>query len=171
MAPIRASTGRIVDLRRYLTRAPRLTDHDPCRERWELWMATPAGHEHKFIAYSRTMPARVGHSAQVLHIGSTAVGLYNLSTGDRVNFACADPALLVRRIDGAVLPLGGLVGVAVGIHAGPLGLTLAGALLVVYLPLVIGCRWLVRTALQRGVDRRLDVIEHEHVVRPFRRPR
>ena len=103
MAPIRISTGRIVDLHRYLTRAPRLTDHDPCRERWELWIATPTGHEHKFIVYSRTMPARVGHSAQVLHMGSTAVGLYNLTTGDRVNFARADPALLVRRIDGAVL--------------------------------------------------------------------
>lgn len=170
MAPIRASTGRIVDLHRYLTRAPRLTDHDPCRERWELWIATPAGHEQKFIAYSRTMPARVGHSAQVLYIGGTAVGLYNLTTGDRVNFARADPALLVRRIDGAVL-LVCLAGIAVGATAGPLLSIVAGALLVFYLPPVVVCRWLVRTALQLGVARRLHVMEQEHVVRPFRRPR
>lgn len=170
MAPIRISTGRIVDLHRYLTRAPRLTDHDPCRERWELWIATPTGHEHKFIVYSRTMPARVGHSAQVLHMGSTAVGLYNLTTGDRVNFARADPALLVRRIDGAVL-LGCLAGVAISVTVGPLLSIVAGALLIIYLPLVVVCRWLVRTALQLGVASRLHVMEQEHVVRPFRRPR
>ena len=171
MAPIRASTGRIVDLHRYLTRMPRLTDHDPCRERWELWIATPAGHEQKFIAYSRTMPARVAHSAQVLHIGSTAVGLYNLTTGDRVNFARADPALLVRRIDGAVVVLGCLVGIAIGAAVGPLWSIVAGALLVFYLPVVVVCRWLVRTALQISVARRLHVMEQEHVVRPLRRPR
>ena len=36
-------SGRLTEARRDLTRAARLRDHDPTRERWELWLTTADG--------------------------------------------------------------------------------------------------------------------------------
>jgi hypothetical protein len=62
MYDIQTFTGRIIELRRFMNRRPRITEHDPSRERWEVWLAAPDGSEHKFIVGSRSMPARVKFS-------------------------------------------------------------------------------------------------------------
>src|SRR4051812_547805 len=106
MHDIQTFTGRIIELRRFMNRRPRITQHDPSRERWEMWLAAPHGSEHKFVVWSGSMPARVGHSLHLLHVGGAPVGLYNLDIGKRENFTRADPPLLFRAIDSLVWPIG-----------------------------------------------------------------
>jgi hypothetical protein len=45
MHEFKTQSGRLIEARRYLTRAARLRDHDPARERWELWLTTTDGQE------------------------------------------------------------------------------------------------------------------------------
>jgi hypothetical protein len=99
-------TGRLIEARRYLNRIPGLSDDDPSRERWELWLADASNHEHKIVVYSRCMPARAGHAVTVIHYGGRGVGLYNLSIGMRVNFVLENPIALLRSIDVVVIVFG-----------------------------------------------------------------
>ncbi len=169
MYDIQTFTGRIIELRRFMNRVPRLTDHDPSRERWEVWLAAPDSTEHKFLVWSRFMPARVGHAVHLLHVHGASVALYNLDTGERVNFTRADPALLFRMRDSAVLAFGGVACMAIGAGAGQFALMAALSVELLYLPLMVLCRFMSRTTLQRQVDSILDEIQVDNVVRPFRR--
>jgi hypothetical protein len=169
MYDIQTFTGRIIELRRFMNRRPRVTEHDPSRERWEVWLAASDGSEHKFIVRSRSMPARVGHSLHLLHVDGTPVGLYNLETGKRENSTRADPALLFRGIDSVVWPVGCFLAAALAAVGMPLGTMLVIALLVLYYPLMVTARYVSRRSLQGEVDAELDQIQADHVIRPFRR--
>jgi hypothetical protein len=169
MYDIQTFTGRIIELRRFMNRRPRITEHDPSRERWEVWLAAPDGSEHKFIVGSRSMPARVGHSLHLLHVDGTPVGLYNLETGKRENFTRADPALLFRDIDGFVWPAGCFLAAVFAMAGMPLGTMAVVALLILYYPLMVSARLASRRSLQAQVDAELDQIQADHVIRPFRR--
>ena len=169
MYDIETFTGRIIELRRFMNRRPRIAEHDPARERWEMWLAAPGGSEHKFVVRSHSMPARVGHAIHLLHVGGVAVGLYNLDTGRRENFIRADPPLLLRNIDGAVVPGGCFLALALLVAGMPLGTTIVIALVLLYFPLVVPARYVGRTSLQRQVDAELEQIQADHVIRPFRR--
>jgi hypothetical protein len=72
----------------------------PSRERCEFWIAADNGNDVKLTVHSRVMPARGGHSVNVLMLDDLVVGLANLTTGRQVNFVQADPPLLVQRCDG-----------------------------------------------------------------------
>jgi hypothetical protein len=171
MYDIRTFTGRIIELRRFMNRAPRITEHDPSRERWEMWLAAPDGSEHKYVVWSRFMPARVGHALHLLHVDCAPVGLYNLDTGSRENFTRADPPLLVRRLDGAVWAVGAFVAMAVLLTGNPLAFMLVVALVLLYFPLVVFCRYVSRKSLQGQVDSVLEQIQADNVIRPFKRQR
>jgi hypothetical protein len=113
MHEFKTLSGRLIEARRYLTRAARLRDHDPARERWELWLTTADGQEEKHVVASRLMPARSGHAVTLILLGDEPVGMFNLDAGYRVNFARADPTLLLRPVDVA---LGTRFDRGVGVH-------------------------------------------------------
>jgi hypothetical protein len=58
-------------------------------------------------------------------------------------------------------------GITASCAAGPLVLVVAVPLGVLYLPVIVVARWLVRGRLQSQVDVRLGQIRTEDVVRPF----
>lgn len=152
MPDIQLSSGRTIELRRFLTRRTRWSELDPARERWELWLALDGGGDRKFIVRSRSMPARVGHVLDLLHVGDEPVGLYNRSTGESVNFTRADPMPLFRPVD--VLP------VFIGFFGFPMLAALnrvltavaLALLMVLYYPTAILARLARRYCLQRSVD-------------------
>ncbi len=114
-------------------------------ERREVWLRTVPGNEAKYVIHSRVFPARMNHQVMLLLDGQTVLALFNLSTGDAVNYTREDPATLFHWSDlftaltvslGAYL-LWGAVGWPVG--------------LLVWVPFWTG--WLVlRWRLQRRVD-------------------
>ena len=169
MYDLETVSGRIVEARRYLNRAPRISEHDPSRERWELWLTAPDGGEHKFMVSSGSMPARVGHAVTLVHVQQAPVGLYNLDTGMYVNFTRADPALLLRAADVAVVVFGAFASVAMEVVAGPWVFMLAVPCLALYIPCKAMLRLFARRVLQRDVDALLEQIQTDQVVRPFRR--
>ena len=96
--------GRIIEIRRYVTPLW-LYGQDARRERWELWIKTPNGADEKLIVESRSMQARRGHRVVLALEGGAPVGMVNLATRTRLNFARSDPPFLYRPLDIAV-PLG-----------------------------------------------------------------
>lgn len=169
MHEFKTLSGRLIEARRYLTRAARLRDHDPARERWELWLTTADGQEEKHVVASRLMPARSGHAVTLILLGDEPVGMFNLDAGYRVNFARADPALLLRPVDVAFVVFGALASILASAFTGPAIFVLAVPVLALYMPALAAVRLRNRSVLQRQVDRLLDQMQVDHVVRPFRR--
>lgn len=156
MSKFLAVTGQLVEVRRYINVPMRWCEQYPARERWELWVVRPGGAEVKLVVHSRAMPARRGHPVTVLMRDSAQVaGLLNDATGESINFISAEPPLLLRRCDGAVVL--GLLAVAAGaawfLGAGAFVLGVAVALL--SLPVVGVARLAHRAWLCLQVDRAL----------------
>lgn len=168
MYELETLTGRVIEARRYLNRIPGLRDDDPSRERWELWVADVGSNEHKIISYSRSMPARVGHAVTIIHLDGRGAGLYNLTTGMRVNFVRADPPPLLRNIDLVIVVFGSFGALMGGTIWHPLVWLVIVPLLVLYAPSVMAARGLNRAGLLKQVDHLLDQIQVDHVVKPFR---
>ena len=86
----------------YINVPMRWCEQYPARERRELWVSAANGRDVKLIVHSREMPARRGPQVTALLLGERLVGIYNASTGKRVNYVRADPPLLWRRCNAAV---------------------------------------------------------------------
>jgi hypothetical protein len=153
-------SGRIIDIRRYVIPLG-LYGQGASRERWELWIKTPDGAEKKHVAACRSMPARRGHHVVLALEAGAPVGLFNLTTRVRANFAQADPAPLYRPLDIAV-PVGLLFAslFAAALVAPWLSLV-AVPTAVLYIPLVVTTRWLWRRSMRGRVEKMLDQIERE----------
>lgn len=171
MYDIQTFTGRIIELRHSMNRQPRFIEHDPVGERWETWLTATDGDEHQFVVPTRLFPARVGHAVHLLHVSGVPVGVYNLDLGKRLNFTRAHPALLFRGLDRGVGAL--CAALALISHAAewPLTLNIAVVALLLYFPFIVFGRYAKRKSLQIQVDRVLDEIHADRVVRPFRRSR
>jgi hypothetical protein len=90
-----------------------------------------------------------------------------LTIGASVNFTRADPMPLLQSRDviwPVFMSLGGLMLATV---TSPLVLVLAMPLAVLYVPIIVAARWLVRGRLQRQVDLMLSQVRTADVVRPF----
>lgn len=152
--------GRIIEIRRYVTPLG-LYGQDARRERWELWIKTTNGTEEKLIVESRSMQARRGHRVVLALEAGAPVGMVNLTTRTRVNFARSDAPFLYRPLDIAV-PVGLM-------FASPFAATMfaPGLLLVtvpiavLYVPFLMTARWLSRRSMQRRVEDMLDQIERD----------
>jgi hypothetical protein len=168
MYELETLTGRVIEACRYLNRIPGLRDDDPSRERWELWLADANNNEHKIVVYSQCMPARVGHAVTIVHFEGRGAGLYNLSTGMRVNFVQADPPQLIRNIDVVIVVFGSFGALMGGAYWHPLVWLVVLPLLALYGPAVMLARRQDRTRLLKQVDDMLDPIQVEDVVKPFR---
>ena len=97
--------GRIIEIRRYVIPLG-LYGQDARRERWELWIKALNGAEEKLIVEGRSMQARRGHRVVLALEAGAPVGMVNLTTRTRLNFARSDPPFLYRPLDIAV-PVGG----------------------------------------------------------------
>jgi hypothetical protein len=97
--------GRLTEVHRFINVPLHWHEQYPARERRELWIATPQGQEVKLVVHSRLMPARCGHLVEALLFRGELVGLLNATTGAQVNYARADPPLIWRRVDSALLSL------------------------------------------------------------------
>ena len=96
-------SGELTEVQRFINVPMRWCEQYRARERRELWITTDAGREMKFVVHTRYLPARRGHRVAALVCRCEVVALLNLTTGDGVNFYRADPPLLWKRCDGAVL--------------------------------------------------------------------
>ncbi|MEP7299746.1 MAG: hypothetical protein ABI702_26495 [Burkholderiales bacterium] len=96
-------SGRLIEVHRFINVPLHWFEQYPARERRELWIATQEGPEVKFVVHSRQMPARCGHHVEALLLRGELVGLLNTTTGAQVNYARADPPLVWRRFDTALL--------------------------------------------------------------------
>lgn len=160
-------SGRVIEARRYMNRWPRLNEPDPAQERWEVWISERSSSEVKLTVASRAMPARCGHSVTFVVADDRPVGMVNLTIGASVNFTRADPMPLLQSRDviwPVFMSLGGLMLATV---TSPLVLVLAVPLAVLYVPIIVAARWLVRGRLQRQVDLMLSQVRTEQVVRQF----
>lgn len=152
--------GRIIEIRRYVTPLG-LYGQDARRERWELWIKTPDGDEKKLIVESRAMRARRGHRVVLALAAGAPVGMVNLTTRARMNFARSDPPFLYRPLD-ITVPVGLMftsLFAATMFAPGPFLVTVPIAML--YVPLLMTARWLSRRSMQRRVEDMLDQIERE----------
>ena len=123
--------------------------------------------EVKLTVASRAMPARCGHSVTFVVVDDRPVGMVNLTIGASVNFTRADPMPVLQSRDviwPVFMSLGGLMLAA---FTSPLVLVAAVPLAILYVPIIVVARWLVRGRLQSQVDVRLGQIRTEDVVRPF----
>lgn len=168
MYEIQTFTGRVQELRRFMNRRPRITEHDPSGERWEMWLTASDGLERKFVVWSRYMPARVGHVVHLLHVDDAPVGLFNVEARVRASFVRADPPRLFRPFDGAVWTGGVFVAMACMLLGKVIAFALVMALVLLYFPSIAVIRFIKRRSLQRQVDDFLVEIHYDHVVRPFR---
>ena len=160
-------SGRVIEARRYMNRWPRLNEPDPAQERWEVWISERPSGEVKLTVASRAMPARCGHSVTFVVADDRPVGMANLTIGASVNFTRADPMPVLQSRDvvwPVFMSLGGLMLAGV---TSPLVLVVAVPLAVLYVPIIVVARWLVRGQLQSQVDTRLSQVRTENVVRPF----
>jgi hypothetical protein len=152
--------GRIIEIRRYVNPLG-LYGHDARRERWELWIKTPNGAAEKLVVESRSMQARRGHHVVLALKAGAPVGMVNLTTRTRLNFARSDPPFLYRPLD-ITVPVGLMFAslfAATMFAPGPLLVTVPIAVL--YVPLLMTARWLSRRSMQRCVEDMLDQIERD----------
>ena len=84
-------------------------------------------------------------------------------------FPVLDPALLLLPVDVFLVVFGALASIVTSTFTGPAVFVLAVPLLALYMPALAAVRLRNRSVLQRQVDRLLDQMEVDHVVRPFRR--
>lgn len=87
-------TGRVVEIRRFVVPLSRTPNDN--RERWNLWVKAADGSERQFVITSRSMPARRGHRVALALDGTEPVGIVNLTTGGRLNFARSSPSALFQ---------------------------------------------------------------------------
>lgn len=85
--------GRIVEIRRFVVPLELYAPTDN-RERWDLWVKSADGSERQFAINCRTMPARRGHRVGLATHAGEAVGIVNLTTGARLNFASTNAGVL-----------------------------------------------------------------------------
>ncbi|MFZ2648965.1 MAG: hypothetical protein WA210_02560 [Burkholderiaceae bacterium] len=153
-------SGRIIEIRRYVTPLG-LYGQDARRERWELWIKTANGAEEKLIVESRTMQARRGHRVVLALEAGAPVGMVNLTTRTRLNFARSDPPFLYRPLDIAV-PVGLMfASLFAATTFGPGLLLVTAPIVVLYVPLLMTARWLSRRSTQRRVEGMLDHMERD----------
>lgn len=154
-------TGRVVEIRRFVVPLEPYAPTDN-RERWDLWLTGADGPERQFVITSRTMPARRGHLVTLAMDGGTPVGIVNLTTGARLNFARSSPPALLQPRD-VIVPVAllfmSLFVVAVKDTAGVF--LFAVPLAVIYMPLLMIARGLTNAATSTRAERILDRIERE----------
>ncbi len=132
-----------------------------------MWISERSSSEVKVTVASRVMPARSGHSVAFVLADDRPAGMVNMATGACVNFTCADPMPVLQSRDviwPVFMSFGGLMLAA---FTSPLVLVVAVPLAVLYAPIIVVARWLVRGRLQSQVDLRLGQVRTEDVVRPF----
>ena len=152
--------GRIIEIRRYVTPLG-LYGQDARRERWELWIKTPNAAEEKLIVEGRSMQARRGHRVVLALEAGAPVGMVNLTTRTRLNFARYDPPLLYRPLDIAV-PVGLMFASLFAATMFAPGLLLVSVpIAVLHVPLLMTARWLSRRSMQRRVEDMLYQIERD----------
>ena len=168
MQDFNTACGRIIEIRRYVTPLG-LYGQDARRERWELWIKTPNGAEEKLIVESRSMQARRGHRVALALEAGAPVGMVNLTTRTRLNFARSDPPFLYRPLDIAV-PVGLMFASLFAATMFAPGLFLVTVpIAVLYVPLLMTARWLSRRSMQRCVEDMLDQIERDAALPAGRR--
>lgn len=96
-------SGELTEAQRFINVPMRWCEQYPARERRELWIKDREGPDIKLTVHTRFLPARRGHDVDALLFGDLPVGLFNHSTGDRINFLRTDPPLLWRRCDAALI--------------------------------------------------------------------
>jgi hypothetical protein len=152
--------GRIIEIRRYVTPLG-LYGHDARRERWELWIKTPNGAEEKLIVESRSMQARRGHHVVLALEAGAPVGMVNLTTRTRSNFARSDPPPLYRPLD-IVVPVGLMFASLFAATLFAPGLLLVTApIAALYIPLRMTARWLSRRSTVGRVEEMLDRVKRD----------
>lgn len=159
MPKLSSVSGRLVEVHRYVNVPMRWCEQYPARERRELWIATRDGEEFKLVAHARSMPARRGHEVAAVRMGDHLAGLFNLSTGERMNCLRADPPLLWRRCDSGLMVAfvaAGLASLALTEPATTLVMGLAGICLV---PGIVLTRWVRRRRAARRVGDALDWLQ------------
>ena len=154
-------SGRVVEIRRFVVPLEPYAPTDN-RERWDLWVKGRDGLERQFVITSRTMPARRGHVVALALDGTMPVGIVNITTGGRLNFARSSPSALFQPRD-VVVPVAlfflSLLVAAVNDAAGVF--LLAVPLAVLYIPLLIMARGLTNAATGTRAEGILDRIERE----------
>ncbi len=159
-------SGRLTEVQRFINVPMRWCEQYPARERRELWVTTAEGEDFKLVVHTRAMPARCGHQVVGVLLAGRLVGLHNLSNGEAVNFALADPPLLWRRCDGAVVALlsaAAAVAASAHLYIACFGGCLAAMM---YAPSVIVGRWIGRRMLIRAIDLAIDSAKRQATGRP-----
>ena len=160
MQDFSAVSGRITEIRRYVTPLG-LYGHDAARERWELWIKPPDGSEEKHVVVSRSMPARRGHRVVLAVEAGGPMGMVNLTTRARVNFARSNSPLPYRPLD-IVVPVGLLFASLFGATVvAPWLFLVTVPIAVLYVPLLVTTRRLSRHSMRRRVEEMLDQIERD----------
>lgn len=152
-------SGRLIEVRRYVTPLG-LYGQDRPRERWEVSIKRPKGTGEKHVVASRAMPARRGHRVVLALEAGAPVGMVNLETRVRANFAQSDPPLLYRPLD-IVVPAGLMFAsmFAAAAGGGTAVFLFTMPIAVLYVPLLVTARWLSTRSMQRRVEGMLDQIE------------
>jgi hypothetical protein len=164
---IKTITGTIIESSRFTNKPMHWHERPVCNERRELWLATTCEDERGFVIHTTLMPARKTHCVTLVLAGSTALGLYNATTGASANYVRQDPPFLTKGLDILVLAFWIIVACTC-VAMGWLGLpeVLCGAL--AYLFLAIACRAVYRKRLRDFVDDALNELHVMQVVRPLR---
>jgi hypothetical protein len=107
------------------------------------------------------MQARRGHRVVLALQAGAPVGMVNLATRTRLNFARSDPPSLYQPLDIAV-PVGLMFASMFAATKFAPGLFLVTVpIAVLYVPLLMTARWLSRRSMQRCVEDMLDQIERD----------
>ena len=162
-------SGQLVEVHRYINVPMRWCEQYPARERRELWVSAANGQDVKLIVHSREMPARRGHQVTALLLGERLVGVYNASTGKQVNYVRADPPLLWRRCDAAVVAALSIASIAGFVFAAWPALLVSAPMAMLYAPLMVAARLAWRCRIRAQVDRALDIVKGHEVQRPLLR--
>lgn len=151
-------SGELTEVQRFINVPMRWCEQYRARERRELWITTDSGREMKFVVHTRYLPARRGHRVAALVCRREVVALLNLTTGDGINYYQdqADPPLLWKRCDGAVLIAVALAAVTAAVALGrPEWLLVLPLLICAALALLFG-RWAHRALIRRAVRQLLQ---------------
>lgn len=154
-------SGRVVEIRRFVVPLEPYAPTDN-RERWDLWVKAADGCERQFVITSRSMPVRRGHRVALALDGPEPVGIVNLTTGGRLNFARSSPSALFqpRDVIGPVALLFVSVFIAAANDASGVFL-LAVPLAILYIPLLMMARGMTNAATSTRAEAILDRIERE----------
>lgn len=154
-------TGRVLEIRRLVVPIEPYTPTDN-RERWDLWVKAPDGPDRQFVIASRSMPARRGHLVALAMDGGAPVGIVNLTTGGRLNFARSSRPALFQPWD-IMVPVA-LMFASVFVAAvkdAPGVFLISVPLAILYVPLLMMARGATNAATGARADAILDRIESE----------